>query len=186
MQFINPDTANNFPEEYAFNETPNNYPPHRLFLKIGAIVILLKNWSVSEGLCNGTRMTVVEIHHNYIKCSIKYGPNKDKVFAFTKTVFNMDQKKVTDLIIRTQFPFRLAFAMTINKAQGQTFDRVGLLLREPVFAHGQLYVWASRGKTFDSLKVLVGQIDHGQNKQGEIEGYSGIYTKNIVEKSILD
>jgi hypothetical protein len=40
---------------------------------------------------------------------------------------------------RRQFPVQLAFAMTINKAQGQTVQRVGIDLRKPVFAHGQLY-----------------------------------------------
>ena len=45
---------------------------------------------------------------------------------------------------RRQFPVRLAFAMTINKAQGQSFDRVGLLLHRDVFSHGQLYVALSR------------------------------------------
>ena len=42
---------------------------------------------------------------------------------------------------RTQFPLRLAFAMTINKAQ--TFKYVGLCLTEPVFTHGQLYIAVS-------------------------------------------
>jgi ATP-dependent DNA helicase PIF1 len=45
---------------------------------------------------------------------------------------------------RMQFPVLLAFAVTINKSQGQTFDRVGILLEEPVFSHGQLYVAFSR------------------------------------------
>ncbi|UYV76576.1 hypothetical protein LAZ67_14001225 [Cordylochernes scorpioides] len=45
---------------------------------------------------------------------------------------------------RQEFPLRLAFPMTINKAQGQTFTRVCLLLQEPVFTHGQLYVAFSR------------------------------------------
>ncbi|XP_015160603.1 uncharacterized protein [Solanum tuberosum] len=40
---------------------------------------------------------------------------------------------------RTQFPVRLCFAMTINKAQGQTLDFVGIYLRESVFSQGQLY-----------------------------------------------
>jgi hypothetical protein len=41
---------------------------------------------------------------------------------------------------RRQFPVRLAFCITINKAQGQTLDRVGIYLPEPIFSHGQLYV----------------------------------------------
>ncbi|XBI06179.1 hypothetical protein VPH35_134225 [Triticum aestivum] len=41
---------------------------------------------------------------------------------------------------RKQFPIRLSFAMTINKAQGQTIPNVGIYLPEPVFSHGQLYI----------------------------------------------
>ena len=45
---------------------------------------------------------------------------------------------------RLQFPVRVAFAMTVNKAQGQTLTRVGVYLERPCFSHGQFYVAASR------------------------------------------
>lgn len=80
---------------------------------------------------------------------------------------------------------QLPFAMTINKSQGQTFDRVGFLLKEPVFSHGQLYVAVSRVRSFDSLKVMVVDIPGGCKRQGEIEGYEGCYTKNVVDRSVL-
>ncbi|GAA0185858.1 hypothetical protein LIER_33146 [Lithospermum erythrorhizon] len=47
---------------------------------------------------------------------------------------------------RRQIPIRLCFAMTINKAQGQTLDFVGIYLKQPVFSHGQLYVALSRAR----------------------------------------
>ncbi|XP_027098885.2 uncharacterized protein [Coffea arabica] len=57
--------------------------------------------------------------------------------------------------IRTQFSIRLCFAMTINKAQGQTLDCVGIYLKEPVFSHGHLYVALSRARTASQVKVLI-------------------------------
>jgi ATP-dependent exoDNAse (exonuclease V) alpha subunit len=48
-----------------------------------------------------------------------------------------------------------AFAITINKSQGQTFEKVGIDLRADVFDHGQLYVAISRGRMFSSIKILL-------------------------------
>jgi hypothetical protein len=56
---------------------------------------------------------------------------------------------------RRQFPVRLAFAMTINKSQGQTFDKIGVYLPRPVFAHGQLYVAFSRVRRMEDVSVML-------------------------------
>jgi ATP-dependent DNA helicase PIF1 len=55
---------------------------------------------------------------------------------------------------RLQFPVRLAFAMSINKSQGQTLDKVGLYIPVPLFAHGHLYVALSRTRSGASGIVL--------------------------------
>ena len=57
---------------------------------------------------------------------------------------------------RHQFPLKLAFAMTINKAQGQTFKFVGLYMLNDVFCHGQLYVAVSRVRKMCHLKIQLG------------------------------
>ena len=45
--------------------------------------------------------------------------------------------------------------MTINKTQGQTFDKVGIYLPAPVFSHGQLYVALSRAKSFKDIYIQI-------------------------------
>ena len=56
---------------------------------------------------------------------------------------------------RTQFPLRLEFAITINKSQGRTLGRVGLVLDQPVFSHGQLYVALSGVTNYANLDLIV-------------------------------
>ena len=65
------------------------------------------------------------------------------------------KKGVPCTLQRKQFPVKLAFAMTINKSQGQTFEYVGVDLTEEVFSHGQLYVAFSRARRFSAVKVTI-------------------------------
>ena len=69
--------------------------------------------------------------------------------------------------------------MTINKAQGQTFDKVGLYLQDACFSHGQLYVALSRVRRRQNLKIRIRQI----NKQGYHQGIA--YSYNVVEPLAL-
>ena len=78
-----------------------------------------------------------------------------------------------------QFPVRLAYSMTINKAQGQTFSKVGIDLPIPLFSHGQLYV-ASSKQNHLKICMQVWEINNtGQVKQK-------VYiTHNIVYHEVL-
>ena len=59
-----------------------------------------------------------------------------------------------------QFPVRLAWAMTINKAQRQTLDKVGIHLEEPAFTHGQLYVALLRARSFADVHMEIIPTSH--------------------------
>jgi hypothetical protein len=61
--------------------------------------------------------------------------------------------------LRMQFPFRLKFAMTVNQAQGQTLSHVGLVLKDPVFTGGQLYLALSRLINNAKLLIVVPDTD---------------------------
>ncbi|XP_064085397.1 uncharacterized protein LOC135200722 [Macrobrachium nipponense] len=56
---------------------------------------------------------------------------------------------------RLQFPVRLALAMTINKAQGQSLRVAGINLEQPCFSHGQLYVACLRVGSPERLFILL-------------------------------
>ena len=77
-----------------------------------------------------------------------------------------------------QFPVRIAFAMTINKSQGQTLKRVGLDLRNDVFAHGQLYVACSRVGRAADLTILA--VNSSRANQPPV-----YKTNNIVYRQVL-
>ena len=76
--------------------------------------------------------------------------------------------------VRKHFPIRPAFAMTINKSQGRTFDKVGLYLEEPVSSHGQLFVALTQCSSAANLKLLLPPKDDGN-----------LWTKNVVYKEIF-
>lgn len=176
-----------YPIESLINQTPNGYPPHVLCLKIGCIVMCLKNIAIHLGLCNGTRMKIIALYSDLIECEILYGRFKNKKYFISRYRFLPDMKNLPPCAFeRIQFPLKLAFAMTINKSQGQTFDRIAIYLPEPVFAHGQLYVAFSRVRTFQAVKVLIHNKNSNTKRHGQIvTGDNAFYTKNIVCKAVL-
>jgi ATP-dependent DNA helicase PIF1 len=91
---------------------------------------------------------------------------------------------------RKQFPIRLSFTMTVNKAQGQTIPNVGVYLPEPVFSHGQLYVALSRAIARSNIKILaIPAVDGKKRSRKGVRKNPivdcGTYTKNIVYKEVL-
>ena len=122
-------------------------------LKIGCIVILLQNINPLTGLSNGTRLMVESFHDRSFVFTLLNNPAKRIVLP--RAELSLTGESSPFAFIRWQFPIRLAYAMTINKSQGQTFDKIGLYLPKPVFSHGQLYVALSRVKDRDSIKILM-------------------------------
>jgi len=178
------DEADIFPIEYIHSLTPSGMPEHVLSIKVGSVVMLLRNMFIKEGLCNGNRMFVERCDRDTITATIMFGNHRGKTFTLPRIVFRPDEEAPVKFL-RTQVPVRLAFAMTINKAQGQTLEKVGVYLPQPVFSHGQLYVAMSRVRSFASLKIKVVDIKGGRQQQGKIANLEGTYTKNIVAREVL-
>ena len=117
--------------------------------------MLLRNISPKDGLCNGTKLIFEKVLDN--KLLVCKFPSSDKTVLIPRIKFISDPKFYAFEWSRRQFPIIIAFATTINKAQGQTLKKVGVWLRSPVFTHRQLYVASSRTGDPDGLKFAVMQ-----------------------------
>ena len=170
-------------------------PPHRLTIKVGSVMMLLRNLNPKKGLCNGTRLLIISMTNRLIRGIVLSGDHKMRICIIPRVTLYPSNTRYPFKFGRRQFPVRHAYVMTINKSQGQTFKRTGLLLPESCFAHGQLYVAFSRcgyppdEKNRTGLKVVVYDTPiQGRNKlmggirRNETEG---VTTQNIVLKEIF-
>jgi len=168
-------------EDFLHALNPLGLPPYRLCLKKNCPIILLRNLNPCEGLCNGTRLICNDFKSHVISATISSGDFKNThVFIPRIPLLTSEDEKLPLQFKRTQFPIRLCFAMTINKAQGQTLDFVGIYLREPVFSHGQLYVALSRAKGSNCVKILIRPVI--ADDDDDHSTYNVVYDE-IIEKA---
>ncbi|MDC7999773.1 helix-turn-helix domain-containing protein [Aequorivita todarodis] len=169
------------------------YPTHpELELKVGAQVMFIKNDSSPEKrYFNGKIGTVLSLDEDevVIKC-----PEDDFPIVTTAEVWkniNYSIQKETKEIVEdemgsfTQIPLRLAWAITIHKSQGLTFEKVIIDAGE-AFAHGQTYVALSRCKTLEGI-VLTGPL--GQKSiinNHEVASFSKNAEENQPDTSVLE
>ncbi|KAL9237153.1 hypothetical protein vseg_011738 [Gypsophila vaccaria] len=141
------DNCNIYPAEFINKLCPGGMSPHDLILKPNCLVILLRNLLPSFGLCNGTRLLCYKFFPNLIECIIATGQNKGEHVFIPRIILRPPSSSNYPFQFRRkQFPLKLSFAMTINKSQGQTLERVAIYLRQPCFSPGQLYVSLSKAR----------------------------------------
>jgi DNA-directed RNA polymerase subunit F len=134
------------------------YPtPAMLRLKIGAQVMFLRNdASPEKRYFNGKIGKIRNISDNAIKVACPDDPEDIEVepveWENIKYSMTPENKAIEQEIIGKfkQYPLKLAWAITIHKSQGLTFDKA-VINAQAAFAHGQVYVALSRCRTFEGL-----------------------------------
>jgi ATP-dependent DNA helicase PIF1 len=139
---------------------PKQFPTESfLQLKLGAQVMFVKN-EPAKGFVNGTIGKVVNINANRICVEIPVVNGESKLVEVEKSEweiikYKLDdaQSKIESNVVGTfkQYPLKLAWAMTIHKSQGKTFDRVIIDFGGGAFEHGQTYVALSRCRTLEGI-----------------------------------
>lgn len=148
--------VSDYTPEYLRTLVPQGLPLGILKLQIGMPVMLLRNYYPKLGLCNGTRLIITALFNFCIKGRIiSQDPRYNGKEHIISRIMLSTNKRLPFTLLRKQLPLRPCFSMTINKSQGQTFQRVGVDLTSPVFSHGQLYVALSRVTNIHNLIVYL-------------------------------
>ncbi len=130
-----------------------------LTLKLGAQIMLLNNDPMGRWI-NGSIGKVLSFHGDETNASIRIELADGKVVnvtPFTWEMFKFSYDAKSGMLVSesvgsfTQLPIRLAWAVTIHKAQGKTFERVIVDVGRGTFAHGQMYVALTRCTSLDGL-----------------------------------
>ena len=128
-----------------------------LRLKQGAQVLMIKN-DPEKRWVNGSIGKIHSIAEKKIKVFIEgkiYEVRKEK-WERIQYKYDDSKEEISEEVVGAfkQYPIRLAWAITIHKSQGQTFDKVIIDMSRGAFAAGQLYVAMSRCKTLDGVELI--------------------------------
>jgi ATP-dependent DNA helicase PIF1 len=151
---IQDEDYSHFPIEFLNTLDFSCLPPHILRLKTGTPIITLR--SIDKPILqNGTRCIVTRCHSNVIEASVAAGPYMGRTVLIPRISLVPSDETNPIVFKRKQFPVRPAYAITINKSQGQSLEIVGLDLTSPCFTHGQLYVGMTRVTNPGNLHILL-------------------------------
>ena len=162
--------------EFKKNDAP---VPEYLKLKVGAQVIFCRN-NPQAGYINGTIGKVSMLDENSIFVKLENGSviNVGKfVWEKNQSKYNRQTRKMESEVVGTftQFPLKLAWAITVNKSQGMTFDKMHFDLTHGTFLAGQAYVAISRLRSLDGLTLSNPIRPHHITQNPEVRAFANSF-----------
>ncbi len=159
-------------EEYIFEgEIKDDFPDKqlptdkRLVLKKGAQIVMLRN-DPDHRWVNGSLARIHDITSEHVRIELANGAVHElerTVWENVRYTYNEETRRVKEETVGTftQYPVKAAWAMTIHKSQGLTFDRVVVDLEGGAFTSGQTYVALSRCTSLEGMRLTcpVGRRD---------------------------
>ncbi len=177
----------------VFGDFPEHaYPTDKVLeLKTGAQVMFVKNdISREKRYYNGKIGQIEHIKRDviYIKC-----PDDDELIGvspveWTNVKYHLNEatKEVSENVIGSfvQYPLRLAWAITIHKSQGLTFERA-IIDAQLAFAHGQVYVALSRCKRFEGIVLRSPIVYSSVKTDAQVKNYTEAADQNTPDEAHL-
>ena len=188
-----PAKARKFSAEVEGEFPEYSYPTDfELNLKIGAQVMFVKNDVSHEKLFyNGKIGTVVNITDDLIRVNCPGDSDDIEVgkveWQNTKYTIDDQTKEIKESVLGTfsQIPLKLAWAITIHKSQGLTFEKA-VIDSQAAFAHGQVYVALSRCKTLEGMVLSTPISNQSLKSDSKISHFNNDIQQNPPGKELLE
>ena len=158
--------------------------PHKLTLKEGAPVMLLRNMHGAHGQAIGARMLIREIHLGVVEAEIvtrhlQRCNTSNIVLILRINSSPADSAAAPPCQTQTPFPLRLAFARqyTLTRHKARACAWLDCICQFSLSSHGHLYVSNTRVRPTSALQMVV--------NDGKVRGREGVYMKNVVHSRLL-
>jgi hypothetical protein len=134
-------------------------PEHTLTVKVNDVCLLLRHMTaMSPEAATNQRVRIVQLNCHTIRVVTISETPVQLIIPRIRFKFQTHHGNGY-LMMRVQFPLRLAYCMTYNKSQGQTLHKVLLDTTEQPFTHGHAYVSLSRVRSVDNIRIFCNSSD---------------------------
>ena len=184
-RLVHQEQAPKYTDEFLNGLSPSSVPPHVMVLKEGSMIMLMRNMDAKRGHVNGARYIVRKLKPHVILAELAEGPYKGNEVAIPRFIFIPEDPRIPIEWHRKQFPVKPCFAITSNKSQGQTLQKIGIYVKNDFFGHGQLYVAMSRVGNPQCLQFFKPPpLNNDKKKKSAVQDLP-LYVSNVVYPEVL-